>query len=67
MEELAQQYKNVKFAKVDTDSPAMADWVKSQGVSALPVFKVFKDGQAHATLVGYKKGPLADAVAQAAK
>ena len=66
VDELMDKHPGVRFAKVDTDSPAMADLVKSLGISALPVFKAYKGGREVATVVGYKKQPLSDAVAKIA-
>ena len=55
----------MQFAKLDTDAAGLAELAKELGVTALPVFKVFKAGKEVASVTGYKKAALADAVAKA--
>jgi thiol-disulfide isomerase/thioredoxin len=58
----------VTFVKVDTTEDALAEAVAEHGVSVLPAFHFFKDGQPFgAPIMGYKKTPLKDAVAALAK
>jgi hypothetical protein len=53
----------IKFFKFDTSADGLDSIAKDIGVSALPVFKFFKDGlKAGPDVIGYKKKPLQEAV-----
>ena len=61
---LAASHPGVKFVKVD--SQANKEFAASLGATALPTFKLYDGGKETATVVGYKKKLLADAVAKLA-
>ena len=55
-EELSKKYTNVKFLKVDVDE--FEETSSKAGVSAMPSFFVYKDGQIVEKLVGANKDKL---------
>jgi thioredoxin 1 len=57
----------IKFFKFDTSKDGLDSLAKDIGVTALPVFKFYKDGkEAVSDVTGYKKKPLQDAVGKLA-
>ena len=58
----------MEFYKFDTSESALQELSSDLGVSALPVFRFYKAGkEMRKEVVGYKKKPLQDAVAEIAK
>ena len=67
VEELQKKHTGLQFYKFDTSDPALENLSSDLGVAALPVFKFYKGGkEVHDEVVGYKKKPLQEAVAQVA-
>ena len=67
VEALQAAHPGVTFYKFDTSKDGLDSLARDIGVSALPVFKFFKDGkEAVPDVVGYKKKPLQDAVEKVA-
>lgn len=62
VESLAAKHPGVKIVKVD--ATASKDLAAALGAAALPTFKLYKGGKETATVVGYKKKLLSDAVAK---
>lgn len=53
----------IKFFKYDTSKDGLDSLAQEIGVSALPVFRFYKDGKEVVdSVVGYKKKPVQDAV-----
>ena len=68
VEQLQKDYPGVKFYKFDTSEPALEGLSTDLGIASLPVFKFYKNGkEVRQEIVGYKKKPLQDAVAEVAK
>lgn len=64
VQELSEQYDAITFVKVDTDSEGMEAVKEEHGVSALPTFKFFNNGNEVGTSIsGYKKRLLKEQVA----
>ena len=61
VEALQTQHKGVAFYKVDSE--AQPDLAKAYDAHSLPTFVLFQGGKEVQRLMGYKKGPLSDAVA----
>lgn len=59
-QELSEKYTNIKFVKVDVDE--LEDVTSEAGVSAMPSFYVYKDGEVAEKLVGASKDKLEDLV-----
>jgi peroxiredoxin (alkyl hydroperoxide reductase subunit C) len=63
--ELANEYDNVKFVKLDVSIPELDKVKESLKVEAFPEFRFFKGGkEVAAPVTGYKKTPLKDAVSK---
>lgn len=60
LEDLSKKYRSVKFIKVDVDE--LEDVAADAGVSAMPTFKLYKDGNAVDELVGASKDKLEELV-----
>lgn len=61
VETLQSAHPGVHFVKVDT-TRAPKDFVEALGAAALPTFKLYRGAKEAATVVGYKKKVLQDAV-----
>lgn len=61
-EELSKQHEGAKFVKVDVDQ--LEGVAGKAGVSAMPTFHVYKNGEVADTLVGASKDKLAAMVAK---
>ena len=67
VEALQAAHPGITFYKFDTSKDGLDSLARDIGVSALPVFKFFKNGkEAVPDVVGYKKKPLQDAVEKVA-
>ncbi|GFH24018.1 uncharacterized protein HaLaN_21730, partial [Haematococcus lacustris] len=67
VDELVAKHPGVKFYKFDTTSEQLEALSGQLGVKGLPTFKFYKGGkEVHNPVIGYKKKPLADAVAELA-
>eukprot|EP00878_Enallax_costatus_P000963 GHUV01001095.1.p1 GENE.GHUV01001095.1~~GHUV01001095.1.p1 ORF type:complete len:397 (+),score=108.41 GHUV01001095.1:156-1346(+) len=67
VDELAEKYPDMVFAKFDTSMEQLEPLSAELNVKALPVFRFYKGGQEVVTqVVGYKKKPLEQAVEQLA-
>lgn len=63
VEALQTEHPGVTFFKFDTSKDGLDSLARDIGVSALPVFRFYKDGkEAVSDVIGYKKKPLQDAV-----
>jgi thioredoxin 1 len=63
VESLQKSHPNVSFYKFDTSSEALEGLARELGVSALPVFRFYKNGaEVLDQVIGYKKNPLSEAV-----
>ena len=68
VEALQKEHTGLEFYKFDTSDPALESLSSDLGVAALPVFKFYKGGkEVRDEIVGYKKQPLKDAVAEVAR
>ena len=60
MQELEKQYGNVVFIKVDVDKAQ--EIAKLEGISAMPTFKFFKNGEKVNEVVGASEAKIKEAV-----
>eukprot|EP00128_Syssomonas_multiformis_P016703 Colp12_sorted_trinity150504_noHs@25385 len=62
LEELSKEYANVQFIKVDVDE--LEDLTAKCGISAMPTFQFYKNGNKVAELTGANKTKLKELVEQ---